>query len=99
MEAECEGYLDPLSFDLLDGMGIAISHWDNSDSRADFEFADAPTPAATCDGSWLFSEINISTWDSNEENEEAEPEKFQSLLGNIDWNDTASDGTNVLDVR
>jgi hypothetical protein len=87
MEADCSDYLDPLTTDLNQKMGIAISHWDNNDMRSDFEFGDAPNPTGTCDGSWHFSSVVIYTSDSNEEKENndgndgdidpaPEPEKF-----------------------
>lgn len=94
MEAECEDYLDPLTHDLNARMGLAISNWDNSDGRADFNFDDAPNPSGTCDGAWLFSTLDVITWGSNEEKEEEEdttpepePEVFQAFLGMVDWND------------
>ena len=95
MEADCEDYLHPLTYDLDGKMGLAISNWDNSDKRADFAFDDAPNPSP-CEGAWLFSTLDVLTWGSNEEKEEEEvtpepePEVFQEFLGMIDWGDDST---------
>lgn len=62
-----------MTFDLDKKMGFAISNWDNSDGRADFNFDNAPNPSS-CDGAWLFSSLDVLTWGSNEEKEEEEEE-------------------------
>jgi hypothetical protein len=94
MEADCTDYIDPLTFDLDRKMALAVSNWDNSDGRSDFNFEDAPNSGDACTGSWLFSTLDVLTYGSNEEKEEEEtdpvpePEQFQEFLGMIDWNDT-----------
>ena len=75
MTVECEDYLSALSFDLDERMGIAISHWDNSDGRSDFEFNYAPAPQpGSCDGDFSVTQIKVEIDGSNEEPEEDKKE-------------------------
>ena len=69
MTVECEDYLSALSFDLDERMGIAISHWDNSDGRSDFEFNYEQEPGS-CDGDFSVTQIKVEIDGSNEEPEE-----------------------------
>ena len=69
MEADCEDYIDPLTFDLSGNMGIAISNWDNLEGRADFEFNHNDNPSGTC-GDFTISYIRVETFGYDEKKEE-----------------------------